>query len=184
MKRASSARQTALKVQGKQSKGGQPGATKGNCRNCGKKGHYVADCWAKGGGKEGQMPKWFKAPKEKDSAKQTDERDFAFMANNMALASISASDWLADSAATTHIARQRTDFESYTAETSDIEGITPGASLRTHGRGNVPVEFKVKDKSYSATLQDVKHAPNAPNNIISIGWLTDNGHTANFTKPV
>ena len=41
VKRAGSARQTALKVQGKRSKGGQPGATKGNCRNCGKKGHLL-----------------------------------------------------------------------------------------------------------------------------------------------
>jgi len=27
------------------------------CHNCGKKGHFKADCWAKGGGKEGQGPK-------------------------------------------------------------------------------------------------------------------------------
>jgi len=107
-----------------------------------------------------------------------------FMVDNMGLASISASDWLADSAATTHIVRQCTHFESYMLETSDIEGITPGASLRMYGRGNVPVEFKVKNKTYSVTLQDVKHVPNAPNNIISIGWLTDNTYTAHFTKSI
>ena len=67
------------------------------------------------------------------------------MADNTVLASISASNWLADSAATTHIVQQHTDFESYTPETSDIEGITPGASLRTYGHGNVPVKFKVKE---------------------------------------
>ena len=76
------------------------------------------------------------------------------------------------------------DFESYTPEASDNEGITPGASLRTYERGNVLVEFKVKNKTYSVTLQDVKHAPNAPNNIISIGWLTDNTYTAHFTKSI
>ena len=27
---------------------------KGECFNCGKTGHRPADCWAKGGGKEGQ----------------------------------------------------------------------------------------------------------------------------------
>jgi len=103
------------------------------------------------------------------------------MADDMVLASISASGWLDDSASITHIVQQCTDFASYTPETSDIEGITPGASLRMYGCGNVVVEFKVKDKTYSVTLQDMKHAPNAPN-IISIRQLTDNGHTTHFTK--
>ena len=30
------------------------GSTKGTCRNCGKKGHWVKDCWEPGGDKEGQ----------------------------------------------------------------------------------------------------------------------------------
>ena len=175
--------QTALKAQGtrKRSNSGQSGGMKGKCRNCGKKGHYEKDCWAKGGGKEGQAPAWFK-PKNADTAKQSEETEFAFMTNNdVALAAISASDWLADSAATTHIARNRTAFTSYSEEPSMIEGITPGAVLRTHGRGMVTIEFKVKDKIYSTTLRDVKHAPKAPNNLISIGQLTDNGHSALFT---
>ena len=127
--------QTVLKVNtpGKKPKGG-PSATKGKCRNYGKKGHYEKDCWAKGGGKEGQAPAWFKQPKEKGLAKQSEDVDFAFVANNeIALATISASDWLADSVATTHIARNRNDFTSYVEESLVIKGITPGAILRTHG---------------------------------------------------
>ena len=71
VKRAGSVQQMALKVQGKRLKGRQPGATKGNCQNRSKKGHYMVDCWAQGSGKEGQVLKWFKVPKEKDTAKQT-----------------------------------------------------------------------------------------------------------------
>ena len=83
---------------------------------------------------------------------------FAFTANTeIALAMISASDWLADSAATMHIARNRNDFTSYVEESSVIKGITPGAVLRTHGQGTVAIKFKTNNKVYSVTLCDVKH---------------------------
>ena len=34
------------------------------CDNCGRTGHFKAKCWAKGGGQEGQYPKWFKGRKD------------------------------------------------------------------------------------------------------------------------
>jgi transposase InsO family protein len=47
------------------SKGNKGQKKKGECHNCGKKGHWSRDCWEEGGGKEGQGPKQ-KAKKEKD----------------------------------------------------------------------------------------------------------------------
>ena len=41
------------------------------CFNCGNKGHYKSDCWAKGGGKEGQGPK--RKGKDKDSATSVEQ---------------------------------------------------------------------------------------------------------------
>ena len=53
------------------------------CFNCHKKGHKKADCWAKGGGKEGQGPK-SKLKKEKEEPKKevasTAEEDGVWMA--------------------------------------------------------------------------------------------------------
>jgi hypothetical protein len=39
------------------------------CYNCHKMGHYKSDCWAQGGGKEGQRP-----PRRNDNASNTDNR--------------------------------------------------------------------------------------------------------------
>ena len=131
----------------------------------------------KGGGQEGQAPKSFK-PKE--TAKQAEEKEFAFMSKKVAYSAISASDWLADSAVTTHIVRSRSDFMNYAEEPSEIRGISPGAVLHTWGRELVHIEFKVGAKINTIELCDVKHAPDALNNLISIGCLTDKGNSATF----
>ena len=107
--------------------------TKGKCWNCSKKGHYVKDCWAKGVSQEGQVPKWFK-PGNKDIAKQAQEKEFTFVSKEVPYSAISASDWLADSAAMTHIVRSQNDFASYAKELSEVKGISPSAILwTTHG---------------------------------------------------
>ena len=66
------------------SKGGKKGGGKSDieCYNCHKKGHVKADCWAKGGGKEGQGPKSkgkSQAKKEQASAANADSDDAAWM---------------------------------------------------------------------------------------------------------
>ena len=137
---------------GKKSKGGQSSNTKGKCRNFGKKRNYKKDCWAKGGGKEGQALAWFK-PKNANSAKQSEENEFTFITNSdIVLVAILASDWFADSATTTHITRNKTTSTNYLVEPLTIEGITPGAILWTHGWGTLTNEFKVKNKIYTTTL--------------------------------
>ena len=169
---------------GKKSKDRCAGATKGNCWNCGKKGHWVKDCWEPGGDKEGQAPKWWKS---QDNAKQTQEKsnnnEFAFMGADTYTVAISTSDWLANSVATTHIARNRSHFTDYTSEPNEIQGIALGLPLKTIGRGTIKIDFLVKyqNKIVTVQLKDVKHAPTAPNNLISIGRLTDHNYRANFT---
>jgi len=110
--------------------------TKGNCRNCGKKGHWVKDCWEPGGDKEGQAPKWFKS---QDKAKQTQKtnnyNDFAFTGADTCTAA-SVSDWL-DAVAMTHIARNRSHFIDYINEPNEIQGISLGLPLKTFGRGTI-----------------------------------------------
>ena len=52
--------------------------------------------------------------------------------------------------------------------------------LHTWGQGSVHIEFKVGAKINTIELYDVKHAPDAPNNLIRIGRLTNKGNLATF----
>ncbi|KAF8811780.1 hypothetical protein BYT27DRAFT_7221343 [Phlegmacium glaucopus] len=59
---------------GKGRKGGSGSSSKKSsieCFNCHKKGHYAADCWAPGGGKEGQGPKQKGKSKQKPKGGET-----------------------------------------------------------------------------------------------------------------
>ena len=73
------------------------------CYNCKKKGHISSDCWAKGGGKEGQGPKKRKGAGKKNKANQAEEvnsslNDACYMTGNSR--EISKYDWLLDSGTT------------------------------------------------------------------------------------
>src|SRR6266481_4178370 len=122
-----------------------------------------------------------------EKAKQTKEKsidnDFAFTSTETCAVAMSTSDWLANSVATTHIARNRSHFMDYISEPNEIEGIALGSPLKTIRRGTIKFDFLVKSKNkiFTVQLKDVKHAPTAPNNLISIGRLTDHNYHANFT---
>jgi transposase InsO family protein len=174
---------------------GKSNLKRGKCHNCGKKGHFKQDCWAPGGGKAGQGPRNAKSPKkdrdDQDNgpaqAKMTAEteteatpaNDYAFVTGVKADSTnrVLTTDWLADSAATTHIARDRKHFSEYHDEPSQVEGIVPGTMLQVLGWGTVPLEFKVGSETYTIALKNVKYAPSSANNLISIGRVTAEGYT-------
>lgn len=77
-----------------------------DCYNCKKKGHITLECWAKGGGKEGQGPKGRKGTGKKNRAHQATKansslNDAYFMARNPQESS--KYDWLLDLCTTSHV---------------------------------------------------------------------------------
>jgi GAG-pre-integrase domain len=70
---------------------------------------------------------------------------------------------------------------SYVAEPSEIEGILPDAMLRTNGHGSITVNFSIGAKTNTVKLCDAKHVPDVPNNLISVGRVSDKDNMATFT---
>ncbi|EDR10241.1 uncharacterized protein LACBIDRAFT_316933 [Laccaria bicolor S238N-H82] len=97
-----------------QQKGGRNTSSQGKkktdveCYNCHKTGHISNECWAKGGGHEGQGPKGRQGPNRGDRSHQTQDSvnnslgDCAYMVNQN-IHEFSKYDWVLDSATTSHI---------------------------------------------------------------------------------
>ena len=149
------------------------------CYNCHKKGHLAKDCWAKGGGKEGQGPKGRKGPNRANRSNQAQETN-----SNLNEVSYVASenyqkpskyDWYLDSGTTSHICTQRDAFiDYYPLENSTVNGVRPTPAIAV-GRGTVIVNFSVNGKIIPHQLKDVIHLPNAPNCLISATRIDDAG---------
>ena len=157
---------------------GKKDAMDKECFNCHKMGHIKADCWAKGGGKEGQGPKGRKGKNRANQATETTEslNNIAYMAFNNN--DFSNYDWLLDCGSTSHICNIRDAFVDYypirDPKDASIQGIGPTAAI-AKGRGTVNVNFSVNGNIYRHRLMHVFHVPDAPNCLISLGRIDDGG---------
>ena len=156
------------------SKGGQSGgkfdASGKECYNCHKKGHISKDCWAKGGGREGQGPRGRKGPNRAGRTHQATEdilNNVTYMVSHDNSHQISKYDWVLDSATTSHICGIRDAFIDYTPlKDSTIKGL--GTPVTAHGRGTVLVDFPLNGKTIRHQLHDTLYVPDAPNCLVSI----------------
>ncbi|KAF4622418.1 hypothetical protein D9613_009127 [Agrocybe pediades] len=149
------------------------------CYNCHKKGHISKDCWAKGGGREGQGPKGRKGPHRgrSNQAREEEEDNNSATLNNVTYMSYSSTnsspiskyDWFLDSGTTSHICAIREAFIEYQPLShSTIRGVgkTPAVAL---GRGSILVDFDVNGEIITHRLQNVLHVPEAENCLLSLG---------------
>jgi hypothetical protein len=144
------------------------------CGNCNKPGHAAAQCYSKGGGMEGQGPRQWKKREQEEKEKEKKEsvhqatEDLAF-AVSLQPNGFPSHAWLADSAASSHIANDIQMFTSLSPDHISIKSV--GATAQSLGRGSITLTLKIGDKSIPITLNDVLYVPSAPNCLLSLGRI-------------
>ena len=142
------------------------------CFNCEEKGHISHFCKKKGKGGD---------QKGGSTNASTKDDDFTFCSstNDIALA-ITPDSWLSDSACTSHVVKDHNLFTMYLPTPGhNIKGFGKSPGL---GRGTVKIQCTVDGKTTVAMLSNAVHIPDAPFNLISIGWAEETGVKILFAK--
>jgi hypothetical protein len=151
------------------------------CSNCERTGHIAADCFRKGGGKEGQYPAWWKGKKDTDSPSKSTTANSAVghITQSYALASSSTNPdrgkTYADSAASDNFFKDRDAFETYTPCDRVGQSSESDTPLRIIGTGKAKKTFIHDGKEVIVTFENALHCPNIAYNLVSISEADKKG---------
>jgi hypothetical protein len=166
------------------------------CDNCDKPGHTKAECYSKGGGKEGQAP-WQKKKRSKGKAAANivttpektndDHLLYAFKCTSDFVDTVkreggdmSSVEAVMDSGADAHFGPERGRFENF-VETPPIPiSAADGRTFYAKGRGDVWLNIPNGDKTTPIMLKDVRYAPDMAFLLISISRMDRAGYHADF----
>ena len=81
--------------------------------------------------------------------------------------------WIVDSGVTSHVAPRKDLFSSYTSVNSEVLKMDNAGEVKVFGVGTVCLKTNT---SSTLVLQNVKHAPDIPLNMIFVGQLDDDGY--------
>ena len=170
-----------------------PGAT---CENCKNPGHTKANCWAKGGGKEGQGPRGQNSKKGEKKAEtaaaaevtgNADEifaftcmSDYVEVANTLNVPKSRLGACI-DSGASQHYSPDRDAFINYSPINNTTITTANGCKLKALGKGDVRIELPNGTKRNKTILKEAIHAPDMAFTLISVGRLDDAKCSATFS---
>ena len=162
------------------------------CGNCERKGHTAENCFAKGGGKEGQAPWQNKGKKIETatvvSAKDEEEEMFAFTCTSdytdVAVTTPIAKSTFGtciDSGASNNYSPDRTKFSNYQEIDRDIT-TADGRIIKAIGMGDLHLELPNGSKTSKVTFKNAVHSPSMAFTLLSISKLDMSGHKVTFQK--
>jgi len=145
------------------------------CENCGRTKHTKANCWAKGGGQEGQYPDWYEGKKDShtsDTVKTATDTPIVWSYGYASRPDV----WFTDSAATVHVSPNHDDFTSYRRyDKCRIIKAFGRNMVKAVGKGNVLANIKFRDKTTRIELTQVMHVPSVDGKILSLKRLDQKG---------
>lgn len=163
------------------------------CHNCEKKGHKKDDCWAKGGGKEGQgsrqkgKKKSEKANKVAVVASDKDDglitfsctSDYGEVANALKIPKSKMGGCI-DSGVSRDYSP---DCEKFSKYRSDCDITTAdGQIIKAIGMGDLHIDLPNGSKRTAFVFKDAVHSPNLAFTLISVRRLDMAGYTVTFGK--
>lgn len=191
----------AFKGKGKGKGRGGESKSKGEkyCSVCKKKGYHTKeDCWAKGGGKEGQAPEWYLKKKGEDTSARAniaaDEHDIAFFLDlgaqdddldNVAL--VITSDFqsaaltapktsngvILDSGASRHFTGDKSSMSNFVEIPNSPIRAADGRTFSATGRGDVQTYLPMGDgvKPTPVTIRNVYYSPQMAFTLVSVSRM-------------
>ena len=186
--------ESAMQAQAKKNKGHtKKGKLHKLCANCDKSGHTKEDCWAPGGGKEGQGPNQQKQgskgkKKEESAAKTTTEEVFAFtctstfvgVADSLKIPP-SKHGVIVDNSASSHFCPDKSKFINLRPlEGQNICTANDGVIL-AFGIGKVSIELSNGSSKTKCVLKDTIYTPDMAFTLISVSHLNLVNCSTTFT---
>ena len=169
-------------------KGKEKSTSGATCENCKNAGHTKADCWVKGGGKEGQGPRGRNPKKGEKKVETAAAAEVTGNANEI-FAFTCTSDYIEvanalnvpksrlgaciDSGTSRHYSPNRDAFINYSPISNTTITTADSRKLKVLGKGDVRIELLNSTKCTKTILKEAIHAPDMAFTLISVGRLDD-----------
>jgi len=135
---------------------------KGKCGKCHTRGHKASEC-----------------PQVKDKGKP---KESLFTNSAEAALKTSSYSWCLDSGCSSHMCGEKSRFTKIGKSDATNVNLADHSSTVVEGKGAVKASVRVGKGIQNLQFEETLYVPNLRSNLLSVGKITDRGHSVTFTK--